>query len=78
MITISNSNSSTFPRMQMISSTTTAMGWRTMVEDMNKSMLMRTMVELGDHSNITQITNERVKAKEMNDYLKTKSTLKVT
>lgn len=54
------------------------MEWRTMVEDMNKSMLMRTMVELGDHSNITQITNELVKANEMNDYLKTKSTLKVT
>lgn len=78
MITISNSSNSISPRMQMISSTTTAMGWRTMVEDMNKSMLMRTMVELGDHSNITQITNELVKAKEMNDYLKTKSTLKVT
>ena len=78
MITISNSSNSISPRMQMISSTTTAMEWRTMVEDMNKSMLMRTMVELGDHSNITQITNELVKAKEMNDYLKTKSTLKVT
>ena len=78
MITISNSSNSISPRMQMISSTTTAMEWRTMVEDMNKSMLMRTMVELGDHSNITQITNELVKANEMNDYLKTKSTLKVT
>ena len=62
----------------MTSSTTIAMEWRTMAEGMNKSMLMRMMVESADHSNIIQITNERVEAKEMNDYLKTKSTLIVT